>query len=57
MIDENETVGEDGNKSHGPNTVVTLLHHFFEYHGHGEEECFLHAVNCSGQNKNKAMVA
>ena len=57
LLDEAETIGADGKKSHGPNTVVSLLHHFFEFHGHGEKECHLHADNCCGQNKNKTLVA
>ena len=57
LIDEAETIGVNGTKSHGANTVVSLLHHFFAYHGHGEKECWLHADNCAGQNKNKTVMA
>ena len=57
LLDEADTIGLDGKKSHGANTVVSLLHHFFEHHGHGEVECHLHADNCSGQNKNKTLLA
>ena len=57
LLGEKDTIGEDGKKSHNPNTVVSLLHHFFHFHGQGERECFLHADNCSGQNKNKTVVA
>ena len=57
LIDENETIGENGKNSHGPNTVVSLLHHFFEVHGSGEKECFCHCDNCGGQNKNKTVMA
>ena len=28
-----------------------MLHHFFECHGHGESKAYLHADNCTGQNK------
>ena len=36
LIDEDETIGENGKNSHGPNTVVSLLHHFCEEHCSGE---------------------
>ena len=57
LLGENDTIGEDGKKSHNPNTVVSLLHHFFYCYGHGEKECFLHADNCARQNKNKTVLA
>ena len=57
LLSETDTIGQDGKNSHNPNTVVSLLHHFFEHHGQGERECFLHADNCGGQNKNKTVVA
>ena len=40
-----------------PNTVISCLHHYFETYGLGERSCRLHADNCSGQNKNKTMLA
>ena len=40
----------------GPNTVISLLHHFFEHHGLGETELSLNADNCAGQNKNNTMM-
>ena len=57
LFGENDTIGENGTKCHGPNCVVSMLHHFFETHGNGDEECFLHADNCGGQNKNKTVLA
>ncbi len=33
----------------GANAIISMLDHFFDYHG-------LHADNCSGQNKNSTMV-
>ena len=57
LIDEADTIGFDGKNSHGPNSVASLLHHFFATYGLGERECFLHADNCAGQNKNKTMIA
>ena len=40
----------------GSNAIVSMLHHFFVYHGLGEERVHLHADNCGGQNKNTIMV-
>ena len=55
LLDEQDAIGPNGTKSHGANTVVSLLHHFFTVHGHGEE-CVLHADNCAGQNKNRTVI-
>ena len=52
-----DTIRPDGTRSHGANTVVSLLHDFFRRHRHGEKGCFLHADNCAGQNKNKTVIA
>ena len=41
----------------GANTVISLLHHFFENHSFGEISVHLHADNCSGQNKNRHVLA
>lgn len=57
LIDEAETIGPNGKNSHGANSVISMLHHFFERHGHGEKECVCHADNCCGQNKNKTVMA
>ena len=40
----------------GANTIISMLHHFFEVHGLGEQDVHLHADNCGGQNKNNTMV-
>ena len=40
----------------GANTVVSQLHYLFETHGMGEQNVFLHADNCTGQNKNNCMI-
>lgn len=40
----------------GANTVVSLLHHFFENFAIGEETAELHADNCAGQNKNNILI-
>ena len=40
----------------GANAVISRLHYYFEHYGLGEEEVFLHADNCAGQNKNNVMM-
>ena len=46
LIDESVQCGK------GANTVISLLHYFFENYGMGEKHVHLHADNCCGQNKN-----
>ena len=36
----------------GANVVASRTHYFLENHGHGEKTVYLHADNCTGQNKN-----
>jgi len=36
--------------------VISLVHNYFEQYSLGEEEIIIHADNCSGQNKNNAMI-
>jgi len=50
LIDEAVDIGK------GANAIVSMLHHFFEHHGLGEQTVHLHADNCGGQNKNSTMV-
>ena len=40
----------------GANSIISMLHHFFEAHGLGESSVHLHADNCAGQNKNRFMM-
>ena len=40
----------------GSNAIISMLHHFFAYHGLGERIVHLHSDNCGGQNKNAIMV-
>ncbi|XP_064390673.1 uncharacterized protein LOC135338462 isoform X2 [Halichondria panicea] len=47
---------EAGDCGKGANTVISQLHYFFEHHSLGEKEVYLHADNCTGQNKNNAMI-
>ncbi|XP_053389671.1 uncharacterized protein LOC128552653 [Mercenaria mercenaria] len=53
LIDENETIGRDGQLVHGPDAVISMLDHAFANYSLGENECSLHADNCFGQNKNR----
>jgi len=57
LVDEACTIGENGSLSHGANSVISMLHHFFDQHSLGETKLELHADNCGGQNKNKSVVA
>ena len=50
LIDEAYNVGK------GANSIISMLHHFFEVHGLGETSAHLHADNCTGQNKNRFMM-
>jgi hypothetical protein len=36
--------------------VISLVDHYFKTHGLGEKCLIIHADNCSGQNKNNAMI-
>ena len=36
--------------------MISLVHNYFEQYSLGEEEIIIHADNCSGQNKNNAMI-
>ena len=37
LIDEDQTIGKDGETAHGPNTVISILNHHFKNHGMGEK--------------------
>ena len=56
LFDESQSIGVNGSNAHGPNSVVSMLHHFFENHSGHEPECHLHADNCVGKNKNRTVV-
>ena len=47
---------EAGECGKGANAVVSRIHFFFEKHGFREKEVYLHADNCTGQNKNNCMI-
>ncbi len=50
FIDEAVEIGK------GANTVISLLHYFFEHHSLGEEHVLLNADNCVRQNKNNMVI-
>ena len=52
-----KSIGKNGSKSHGPNSVISMIHHYLAVHGKQEPTCHFHADNCVGQNKNKSVVA
>ena len=51
LIDKASATGKSAN------TVISLLQHFFSTHSFGESSVHLHADNCSGQNKNRHVIA
>jgi len=51
------TVPEIAVVDKGSNSVVSFLHHFFSTFGYGEKTVHLRADNCTGQNKNRYMIA
>ena len=50
LIDEGETIHK------GANATVSLLNHFIDNHGLKEDNMFLHADNCVGQDKNNVLI-
>ena len=55
-FDEHQAIGIDGSKSHGPNSVLSMLHFHLEQYSVAKTIC-LHADNCCRQNKNKTVIA
>ena len=47
---------EAGECGKGANNVISRVHYHLETHGLGEKVVYLHADNCTGQNKNNAMI-
>ena len=56
LFHEGDSIGTDGKKSHGPNNVISMLHHYLCNFSLGEKKAVFHADNCGGQNKNKTAV-
>ena len=51
------TVPEIAVVDKGSNSVLSFLHHFFSTFSYGEKMVHLRADNCTGQNKNRYMMA
>ena len=52
LFDEHETIGPDGTRCHGPDSVISMLHAVLSQHSSGERAARLHADNCSGKCSN-----
>ena len=52
LIDEDNSIGPNASQTHGPNSVISMLDHYFSNHALNESDCHLHCDNCVGQNKN-----
>ena len=57
LFGEQHSIGLDGKKAHGPNSVLSMLHYFLDNTAHVKPVLRLHADNCTGQNKNKTVLA
>ena len=53
----NYLIDESHCSSKGSNAVISYLHHYLENYSLGPKNLDLHCDNCSGQNKNKFMLA
>ncbi|XP_053377451.1 uncharacterized protein LOC128547883 [Mercenaria mercenaria] len=56
LVDENETIGQDGTQTHGPNAVISMLDYVLDEYSQHEPKISLHADNCPGQNKNRYLL-
>jgi hypothetical protein len=46
LIDENETVGENGSKTHGPDAVISMVDRALQEHCVRARTFSIHADNC-----------
>lgn len=49
-------IDEVTNSGKGANSVISIVHHYFNRYGYGETDCRIHFDNCSGQNKNNMVL-
>lgn len=56
LFHEGQTIGPNNTKSHGPNSVISMLHAYLQSHPHAKA-LHGHCDNCCGQNKNKSVMA
>ena len=48
-VQYNYLIDEIVNTGKGANSTISYVHHYFENHGVGETDAFLHADNCVGE--------
>ena len=53
----NYLIDESHCSSKGSNAFISYIHHYFENYGLGDKEVYLPCDNCSGQNKNRYVLA
>ena len=51
LLREQHSIGLNGKKAHGPNAVLSMLHHCLDNASDKKPVLRFHADNCSGQNK------
>ena len=56
LLDEDSTIGIDGTRCHGPNSIISLIPRYLQEKSYGEKYAVFHADNAAGQNKNKTML-
>jgi len=49
LIDEDETMGTDGSKAHGPDAVISMVDWAMDTYCDGETSCGIHCDNCPGK--------
>lgn len=52
----NYPIDEAENPGKGADCVISLVHHYLGKYGHSEKAVYLHADNCTAQNKNNASI-
>lgn len=48
VMDEAQTLGQDGKSVHGPDAVISMVDYALTMYSHGEKSVTLHADNASG---------
>ena len=57
LFAEHQSIGQDGKSAHGPNNVLSMIHHHLQTTLGLADTIHLHCDNCVGQNKNKSVLA
>ena len=55
IFHEGETIGVESKQADDPNTVISMLDHYFTKYAN-EPVTYMHADNCVGQNKNQYVI-